>query len=180
MRIWMRGLFRRFRGALGTGLLWAAVFAPVRYAFIVVPALLGGFSLPPWRVALSLLTSGATYGLATGFVFSVGIGLLYRNRTLGDIRYRWMALLGAGAAVTWPALGFATLPEGAYMSLPQVVVRLVITGALGAAVSVASLKLARPDHDLIEEGDSQREALASGTVARRKSELSLVLPSSES
>ena len=148
-------ILRKLRGMFGIGVFWAVVWAPIGLAMATIQLLSSGFGLPPVELAVGLLMSGLMNGFATGFLFSGGLGFVYRRRSFADIRPSVIAGIGALAGVI-PPLGTmsVTLAWGAF-SIPLVAIMIAIGfgGSLGAATALGALKLAQAAPDSVGGGD---------------------------
>jgi len=139
----MMGLLRKFRALIGNGVVWAVAWMFGSVLFTIVPALLGGIGLPTGVIG-AILANSALFGFLSGSVFSVVLGIAYRNRLLGDIRPASMGVLGAVAGMAIP-MGLMAIAASAGNPIPMfaVVPFLLTSGGLGCATSVGSLRLAK-------------------------------------
>ena len=158
----MRSILRKLRGALGTALTWAVVWAVGSFAsatllYMTTDAIvvLGPF----WEVApLAALRSGL-YGLVGGALFSGALATVHGRRTLGELKPAWMGLWGgvAGLLVFIVVLG-VTVASGLAIpwSLPMfggLALVASIYGGLGAAIAVGTIRLAQKGTKEIESSD---------------------------
>jgi peptidoglycan/LPS O-acetylase OafA/YrhL len=128
---------RRVRGAVGMGLTWAIVWAPV--------ALLIGLIVDPTDSMDEMWPMiGALPGFLGGVVFSAVLGFAANRRKLGDLSIRKVALWGAGAGLIVGVVPFF-LGTPAETSRPWLLPTVVISAiTLLCAVSAAgSLWLAQ-------------------------------------
>jgi hypothetical protein len=87
----MKGLLRRLRGIIGTGLTWA-----VGFAFLgTVPGVFQG----EWDVLLSVIPGNASVGFIFGSVFAVVLSIVERRRRLEDLSIPRIGLWGAFTAL---------------------------------------------------------------------------------
>lgn len=87
----MKGLLRRLRGIIGTGLTWAAGFA----VFGVVLGILQGAG----AAMLAVIPGNAFVGFIFGSVFAVVLSIAERHRRLEDLSLPRMGLWGALSAL---------------------------------------------------------------------------------
>lgn len=124
----MSPVFRRIRGALGMGAIWAIAWAVV--GSIIMEGIIdpNGEIVDIWPVVLAI------FGFLGGLAFSVVLGVAARRRRFSELSVRQFALWGALAGV---ALGVFAISVG--------IAPLVIAfTAAGCALSAAgSLRLAR-------------------------------------
>jgi hypothetical protein len=133
----MKKWLRRIRGAVGMGLTWALVWAPV--------AVLIGFLVDPDGSMDEMWPAiGAYPGFLGGVVFSIVLAIAARRRSLGDLSLGRVALWGAGAGLLVGALPF-TIGEPT-TDVPLWLLATVVIGTitvLSAASAAGSLALAR-------------------------------------
>jgi hypothetical protein len=128
---------RRIRGAVGMGLTWALVWAPVA-------VLIGLFVDPDGSMDEMWPAIGAYPGFLGGVVFSVMLAIAARRRGLDDLSLSRVALWGAGAGLLVGTLPF-TIGEPA-SDRPLWLLATVVIGTitlLSAASAAGSLALAR-------------------------------------
>ncbi len=128
---------KRIRGAVGMGLTWALVWAPV--------AVLIGFAIDPdgsmdemWPVI------GAYPGFLGGVVFSVVLAIAARRRSLDELSLPRVAAWGAFAGLLVGSLPF--LIGESTSEIPAWMLAVVVIGSitgLSAASAAGSLALAR-------------------------------------
>jgi hypothetical protein len=139
----MRQLLRRLRGMVGNGLVWALAWVLGTLAFMVVPMLVAGGGVP-FQFIGTILGIEALVGFASGTLFSVVLGVAYRNRVLEDIRPFSLGILGAAAGLIIPVGSFAILAgSGFLLPASALVSNLLLASGLGWTTSVGSLKLAQ-------------------------------------
>lgn len=136
----MNQIFRRLRGALGMGLLWALGGALVGGLIEGMLNILPGSDLflgvDMWPAALAIP------GFLAGVAFSGVLALVEGRRGFDDLRLPRVAL--------WGALGGVLL--GLFFGLPLVVISvLALTSSASAAGSLALARRAEPP-DLIGRG----------------------------
>ena len=157
----MRNLLRKLRGLVGNGIVWAAAWAVGTLIFSLVPALLSGALTPSWVFGL-VLAKAAVVGFGSGAVFSLVLGVAYRNRLLDDIRTVPMGILGTAAGLLIPvALFIASSVAGVSFPPTVVATNLTIAGLLGMGTSLASLRLARDSRPVLS-GSKPDGRLAAG------------------
>lgn len=133
----MKKWLRRIRGAIGMGLLWAALWAPVG-------VLIGMIVDPDGSMDEMWVAVGAYPGFLGGVVFSVVLGIAARRRRLDELSISRVAAWGALAGVLVGALPFAVGepdPELPILLLGSVVVGSITL--LSAVSAAGSLALAR-------------------------------------
>jgi hypothetical protein len=144
----MKKWLRRIRGAVGMGLTWAVVWAPVA-------VLIGLFVDPDGSMDEMWPAIGAYSGFLGGVAFSVVLGIAARRRSLDELPLARVAAWGALAGLLVGVLPF-TIGEPA-TERPLWLLAGVVIGSitLVSAVSAAgSLALARRAE--------QRESLGAG------------------
>ena len=139
----MSGFWRKVRGMIGNGIVWAGAWIMGSVLFTIVPAALTGVPLQGNLIA-AILGNAAILGFLSGSVFSFVLGIAYRNRLLEDIRGASMGVLGAVAGMAIP-MGLLAIAASAGNPVPLVAVvpMLLTSGGLGCATSVGSLRLAQ-------------------------------------
>ena len=147
----MKKWLKRIRGAVGTGLTWAAAWGLVGPLLLSLATgvLSGGqqFAIP-W---LSSVLNFAASGLVGGGAFSVLLGLAEGRRTFDEMSLPRFASWGALAAM--PICGTVlVLSEVTWIS--GILGMVAITALLGAGSASASLALARmaDDGELLKAG----------------------------
>jgi peptidoglycan/LPS O-acetylase OafA/YrhL len=133
----MKKWLRRIRGAVGMGLTWALVWAPV--------AVLIGFLVDPDGSMDEMWPAiGAYPGFLGGVVFSVVLAVAARRRRLEELSVGRVALWGAAAGLLVGVLPF-TIGEPT-TDVPLWLLATVVIGTitlLSAASAAGSLALAR-------------------------------------
>ncbi len=149
----MRKWLRRIRGALGTGLTWAAAWGGVG-AILGLLGLLGPpFMGPPFMEPLGGLLAAVSFGVA-GFIagasFSTVLGITEGRRRFDEMSLPRFASWGALGGLLLSMLFFLL---GGGVSLDSLGTYSVIT-LLGAGSAAGSLALARmaDDKELLEAG----------------------------
>ena len=148
----MKGLLRRLRGIIGTGLTWAAGCVAIMGG---VTAVGGWLQIPmaQWGVFFSQIPIYATFGFIMGSGFAGILSLIERHKRLADLSLPRVALWGGFGGIV--LLGGVSLVYG----LPNLVSWLVIT-FLSAGFASGSVALAkRADRKLIEGEDKPLTAL---------------------
>jgi len=156
----MKKWLRRIRGALGMGLTWALVWAPV--------AVLMGLAIDPdGSMDEMWVAIGAYPGFLGGVVFSAVLAVAARRRRLEELSLPRVAAWGAAAGLLVGSIPF-TFGEPA-SDTPVWLLASVVIGTitvLSAASAAGSLALARMGEkrelgagaDLAEAGLAVREA----------------------
>ncbi|MDX1393184.1 MAG: hypothetical protein R3195_02290 [Gemmatimonadota bacterium] len=158
----MSNVFRKLRGLVGNGLVWAGAWTLGSLVFSIIPAVASGLGIPLSALGL-ILVNGAVVGFASGALFSLVLGIAYRNRLLDDIRPVPMGILGASAGLMIPVTAFLAAGAAGLVFPPAVVAaNLVTAGLLGAGTSVASLKLAQQAGPALSGTDEDVGRLAAG------------------
>ena len=135
----MNTVLRRVRGALGMGLTWAVLWAPVGVliGMVVDP---DGAKDEPW------LLIGAYPGFLGGVVFSVVLGIAARQRGLDELSIRRVGAWGAAAGLLVGALPFAigssTSAAPLWLLATIVIGSITLLSAVSAAGSLAVAKMA--------------------------------------
>ena len=157
----MATLLRKLRGMVGIGALWAAVWAPLGLGIATAQLLSSGFGLPPADLVLALLVSGLQNGFAAGFLFSGGLGLVYRHRSFDDIRLGAAGAVGAVAGILVPAGSIAVMAMSGFALIQawSVFTALAFGGAVGAATAIGSLKVAQAAPETLPPGREAPKAL---------------------
>lgn len=144
---------RKLKAVVGNGLVWAVPWMLGTLAFTVFPIVVWGMPISP-ALVLAMVLNGGLIGFATGAVFSMVLGVAYRNRLLTDIRGGSIGVLGAAAGMFLP-VGFWALtvaagnPFPAFAALPSI----IMSGGIGWATAVGSLRLAKAvDPDALNPG----------------------------
>jgi peptidoglycan/LPS O-acetylase OafA/YrhL len=133
----MKKWLRRIRGAVGMGLTWALVWAPVA-------VLIGLFVDPDGSMDEMWPAIGAYPGFLGGVVFSTVLAIAARRRRLDELSIARVALWGAGAGLLVGSLPFMigeSTTERPLWLLATVVIGTITV--LSAASAAGSLALAR-------------------------------------
>lgn len=133
----MKKWLRRIRGAVGMGLTWALVWAPVA-------VLIGLFVDPDGSMDEMWPAIGAYPGFLGGVVFSIVLAIAARRRRLEDLSLPRVAAWGAAAGLLVGVLPF-TIGEST-TERPLWLLATVVIGTitlLSAASAAGSLALAR-------------------------------------
>lgn len=152
-------MLRKLRGALGMAFTWAVVWGLgglllAIVAFIVTPAL-GRIAF--WALAPALVARTAALGFVGGGAFAVVLGTIHRRKRLGELGTLRMALWGALAGVAMPLVGLVAIAGVGGVPIRIVLgPALLIFGGLGAATSIATIKLAQRAGDGLDSADPER------------------------
>jgi hypothetical protein len=133
----MKKWLRRFRGAIGMGLLWALVWAPAA-------VLVGMIVDPDGSMDEMWVAIGAYPGFLGGVIFSAVLGIVAGRRRFEELSIARFAAWGAAAGLVVGALPFAV--GGSATGRPQALLGAAVIGSITvmSAVSAAgSLALAR-------------------------------------
>ena len=141
------GFLRRLRGVLGIATTWAITFAVAGTALLVGRSVLGlffpgGVVFGPRQIIVSAVELFFMGGLA-GTLFSLFFASGERRQTLETLSMPRVALWGfLGVGVPTAALSFGAifLYGRALLVAPLTI---AVAGAMGSAMSVATIKLAR-------------------------------------
>lgn len=129
--------WRRARGAIGLGLVWAAAWAIV--------ATLAGLAIDPDGSMDEMWPAiGAYPGFLGGVLFSLLLSLAARRRTLEELRVGRVAAWGALAGLVVGAVPFVL--GDPLVAMPLWLLALVVIGSIatmGAASAAVSLVIAR-------------------------------------
>ncbi len=157
----MRSILRKLRGALGTALIWAVVWAVGGLAVATLlymttdVAVLGPF----WELAPGYALRYGLWGLVGGALFSGALATVHGRRTLGELRPAWASLWGGlaglliGAGVVGSLVATGTIPFRS--ELDGVALALSVFGGIGAATAVGTIMLAQKGTKEIESSDPQ-------------------------
>lgn len=133
----MKKWLRRIRGAVGMGLLWALLWAPVG-------VLAGMIVDPDGSMDEMWLAIGAYPGFLGGVIFSVVLGIVAGRRRFEELSIARFAAWGAAAGLMVGALPFAL--GGSATGGPQALLGAAVIGSItvmSAASAAGSLALAR-------------------------------------
>jgi hypothetical protein len=140
------GFLRRLRGVVGIAITWGATFSVVMTALVAVRWLVGmsyGVHFGPRQLIVTATEFFFMGGLA-GTLFSLFFAGGERRQTLETLSMPRVALWGfLGVGVPTAALSIAAIlayGRGGLMAAP---ISIAIAGAMGSAMSVATIKLAQ-------------------------------------
>lgn len=135
-------MFKRLRGAIKTGLTWGASWGLLGAVLHGVAAVFGwdGFLLP--SLVDDMLACSAL-GLLGGTVYSAGLILSERGRSIEDLRIGRFALWGLVAGLVGPVGIWLLGGNSSWISLSTVWPLYVGTAVLGAASGGAMAAIAR-------------------------------------
>jgi hypothetical protein len=140
----MKQLLRRLRGIIGTGITWAVGWAGLWGGVLLIMAvfnLLEGWDF--WYTARAIL-GVAGVGFVAGSGFGVLLTAFERNKRLGDLSFRGIALWGGLAGlVLAAAFGLQHLPQTIALTL------------LGIGSATGSVALAKRGEPNLIEGDEE-------------------------
>ena len=143
----MKGILRRIRGTVGTGLTWAVGWG---IAFL-------GFGLLLGR-AQGELSSVAFRGVFFGFVGGVSFALILsfaeRRRTLDQLSL-WRVALWGFVGATALLLFLSPTLLGPELSVRSLVTVLAFDGLIGAGFASGSVALARQSDTKLVEGEEE-------------------------
>ena len=150
----MKGLLRRLRGILGTGLTWAVGWTGVTVALNLV----GGV---PLHFLGQLVLSGMVRGFVAGGAFAVILSIAERRHTLEDLSLRRVALWGG---IGGGFLFLSAVPFLLSLGFPVggVLAPLVANSLIGAGFASGSVALARREDSRLIEGEDEPAFLIEG------------------
>jgi len=155
----LKRIFQRLRGALGTGLTWAAGWGVLG----AVHGFLVGFFKPwQWELYNPILSTALGYGIA-GFIAGTGFGALLasldRKKTLASLTYRRLGAWGAAGGALVPVLVHLTRGLTSSAGWGDVAVTALMTATLGGLSAVATLRVAR---GALPSGSTGADAITQG------------------
>lgn len=127
----MKGLLRRVRGIIGTGLTWAM-------AWIGLGAGIGALAGFQFSMILRIALSNSVGGFLAGATFAVILSVAERKNTLEGLSLRRVAIWGATGGVLLSLIPLAYGFPIAYLLGP-----LVINGGIGAGMAAGSVFVAK-------------------------------------
>lgn len=166
----MRGILRRFRGAVGNAVVWGVSWFSTALALLGGVNLIWGFQAvdDPWRLVLYVSANVGVTGFLTGLAFSGYLRLRYFDRPLLGIRIRRVALGGAAVAVACSTMVgvLARLSVGMPIALGDLLSGFPMVAILGAVTAGTTVRLAQASQQkevgaaASELEVEQREAMA--------------------
>ena len=138
-------IIRRLRGAVGVGVVWGVAFSTLATTLLlgglaggVIPSIVFG----P-REVVSVATRAFVVGGLAGMVFAAALASAERQRTVANLSIKRVALWGFLGAACVPAI-FA-VATGAMGLLPLGLLASGVAGfgAIGGALSIATVRIAR-------------------------------------
>lgn len=147
-------LIRRLRGALGTGLTWAGGWGVLG---AIHGAVIGAIKPWQWDLYNPVTTTAFGYaiaGLVAGTGFGALLAVLDRRTTIAHLSRVRVAIWGAAGGALVPVVVHLTRGLTSSAGWGDVALTASVTGLLGAASALATLKLARRTPDALE---TQRE-----------------------
>jgi hypothetical protein len=139
----IKSIFRRLRGALGTGLTWAAGWGVLGAVHGLV---LGIFKPWQWEFYNPILTTARGYAIA-GLIAGTGFGALLmaldRGKTLGALSYRRFGAWGAAGGALVPVLVHLTRGLTSSSGWGDVAATALVTAILGGLSAVGTLRVVR-------------------------------------
>ena len=138
----MKRWLKRIRGAVGTGLTWAAAWSGVG---AILSLVIGGF-------VGFYATVFAIMGFVGGAVFSGVLGITEGRRTFDEMSLSRFAVWGAVGGVAVGGILVSMLFVGGPLTLGSVLIAGVVT-LMGAGSAAGSLALARRANPLLESGE---------------------------
>lgn len=133
----MNSWWRRIRGAVGTGLTWAVVWAPV--AVIVGTQVID----PTDKMDEMWWMVGAMPGFISGIIFSVVLGVVARRRQLSELSIVHTAGWGSLAGLLTGILPFLLGDRGGEPVWPLAMIVISTLTLLSAVSAAGSLALAQ-------------------------------------
>ena len=157
----MKKWLRRARGAIGMGLTWAVVWAPVA-------VLIGLLVDPDGSMDEMWVAIGAYPGFLGGVVFSVVLGIAARRRGLEDLSIARVAAWGAGAGLLVGLLPVAAGADGSPVwLLPVIAGSIALLSAASAAGSLALARMAENRELPGADASVAQPGLAGGRAQKR-------------
>ncbi len=155
----MKRISQKLRGALGTGLTWAAGWGMLG----AVHGFLVGFFKPwQWELYNPILSTALGYGIA-GFIAGTGFGALLasldRSKTLASLTYRRLGAWGAAGGALVPVIVHLTRGLTSSAGWGDVAVTALLTATLGGLSAVATLRVAR---GALPSGPTPTDAITEG------------------
>ena len=150
----MKGLVRRLRGILGTGLVWGALGGVIGVVGGVIGAMTDPAPLAEWLLSLGLGFSG--FGFLAGSGFAAVLSLLDGRKRLEELSRGRAAAWGGLAGFILPLTLVAALSGGALPLLPALASAGVF-GGITALLGAGTVHVARSRARL--EGSEQDELL---------------------
>jgi hypothetical protein len=146
----MKGLLRRLRGIIATGLTWAVGWAGLYGALLLVMRLLGAEAQWDLSLVLRVVFNVGSLGFIAGSMFGAILSLQERHKKLEDLTFGRIALWGGLAG-----LGIVALLGAAYIG------PVIIFTVLGVGSATGTVALARraKDADLLEGEDEPLPAI---------------------
>lgn len=143
-----KGILRRLRGIVGTGLIWAVGWAGINLGLGVAVILMG----TPLGNLSPIVLAGIIQGFFAGSAFAVILSITERRHALDELSLQRVALWGGigGMILLLPAIPFL-VPIGSPMN--TILVPLVIDGLIGAGFASGSVALARRGDKELTEGE---------------------------
>ena len=136
-------MLRRLRGILAFGLIWALIWLP---SGLLLGLVMGWISRsPPRNIPLLYVVVWTCLGASSGAVFATLLATMERNRTLGELSPRRLALWGAIAGAALPIgvslLVITLVPE--LRLVPEAPAVFAAMAVLGSVCAWATLRLAQ-------------------------------------
>ena len=150
----MKKWLRRIRGALGMGLTWALVWAPVA-------VLIGMLVDPDGSMDEMWVAIGAYPGFLGGVVFSVVLGIAARRRRLDELSLSRVAAWGAAAGLLVGALPFTVGTSTS--ELPLWLLGGVVVGSITVLSAVSGRRFPGAGQDGGEAGTARRRCHPPGS-----------------
>lgn len=149
----MTGWLRRFKGAIGMGLIWAATGfmagGVIELIHNIWPNPIGA-AVDIWPMMLAIP------GLFGGLGFSLVLAIAGRHRRFDELSIGRFAMLGAGGGLLASLVPATLMTVGGAAPLWRIVLELAGPFAIGGAVAASgTLALARlsEDQELLESGE---------------------------
>jgi hypothetical protein len=149
-------ILRKLRGAIGTALTWAVVWALGGFALFTTIFMLSSGLTAFWAGAIPVTIMAGISGFIGGTMFSLVLGTIHRRRRLEELSPLRMGLWGGLAGLIVPmALLWVAASVGIGLQLGALVSLIVACGGLGATTAGGTVKLAQwsqgeleaPSHD---------------------------------
>jgi hypothetical protein len=138
-------IIRRLRGALGVGVVWGVAFSTLATTLLlgglaggVIPSIVFG----PRDVVSVAIRAFVVGGLA-GMVFAAALASAERQRTLANLSIKRVALWGFLGAAGVPSILAVAMGAMGLLPLGVLASSVAAFGAIGGALSIATVRIAR-------------------------------------
>jgi len=145
----MRPILRKLRGALGTALTWAVVWAVGGFAFATLLYVRAdGFGYGPfWEFALGAALTLGLWGLTSGALFSGALTTFHRRRALGELEPAivglWGGVAGCLGVIVVAIASNEPLDVSSLEAVGLTAAAALVWGGVGMATAVGTVRLAQ-------------------------------------